>query len=453
MPTRAHRSWAKGSGSGRYRRGVGSTKWREWSLGGEWLVRAAGRGGWRTVADRSLDDSRWSTTRAPGRWWTDDGLENATAVLYRRRFELPLPSEESADRHAGDGHAGDGHVRDWLLATGLCDLGHVWLDGAYLGDMRGRHHRHTFEVTGRLAPRAGHLIAVEAAKTPHRGYEPQNALDAPVADVRIRRTGPARIERARALVIEADYDQAMLRIAATVDSAGTHRGEVTITVAPVAESTRPAPAPSAAPDGNSAPEASSVPEASVTQSAPVLARGRNQLEWLIALEQPALWWPNSMGAQPQYAVTINVAVDGETSDTDRRRVGVRTVASSRGDLLVNGEKFASGPDGLVVVEHDLVHHGVYESADDAGTLLCQQITLERNVIGGGDRSLRAVAGRAAHGAVDHIGHHPSVVAWQPLRHLSGRRALLGTGPWEDRVVHRALRDVDPTRPVWLRNGI
>ncbi len=417
-------------------------------LAGQWLVHAAGHGEWRTVADPALDDSGWRVSRSPGRWWLDDGLDEADAVLYRRRFDPPVP----------DGSDSDADGRDWLVASGLCGLGHVWLDGAYLGDVRGRHYQHAFEITGHLGSGddrgATHLIAIEAAHPPNR---PHPAPDTPVADIRIERTGPARIERARVLVIEADYDRAVLRISATVNSAATYRSDVTTTVLPCAPpQTSPAPRANPASQANPAPGATAAPATSpalgngLEQSSPVLARGRNNLEWLVSVDQPALWWPAGMGAQPRYDVNIALSVNERTSHTMRCTTGVRTVSAQRSKLLVNGEPHPTGPDGLTIIAHDLAHRGLYETADADGTLLCQQITLDASVLGGGQRSLRAVAGRAAAAATDRVGNHPSVAVWQPMQHPRGRRSIPGSGLAQGRIVRRALHDADPTRPARLR---
>ena len=182
----------------------------------------------------------------------------------------------------------------------------------------------------------------------------------------------------------------------------------------------------------------------------MLARGRNNLEWLVALEQPALWWPSGMGAQPRYEVSVALSVDERTSHTVQCTTGIRTVSAQRSELLVNGEPHPTGPDSLTIIQHDLAHRGLYETADATGTLLCQQITLDRSVLGGGQRSLRAVADRAAAAATDRVGNHPSVAVWQPLQHLGGNRSMPGSGLVHNRIVRRALHNADPTRPAWLR---
>ncbi len=194
---------------------------------GDWLVRAAGQGEWRTVAERGLDESSWQATSTPGRWWLDPGIADESAVLYRRHFELSTDLANELDSAAhGDTHW---EARWWLVASGLCELGHLWFDGTYLGDLRGRHTQHAFEVDRLLRSGHEHLAAAEAAHDSARVPQTENA------QVQIQRTRPARIQRVRALVIEASPDRAVLRVSGTVDSSGTHRAEVTTTVLPIAD--------------------------------------------------------------------------------------------------------------------------------------------------------------------------------------------------------------------------
>lgn len=417
------------------------------ALAGDWLVRAVGAGEWRTVAERGLDESGWQATSTPGRWWLDAGLADESAVLYRRRFELPqdLAAELTSPHSTADRGA-----RWWLVASGLCELGHLWLDGTYLGDLRGRHAEHAFEVDQLLRSGPEHLAAVEAAHGAVRVPQSQDA------QVRIERTGPARIERARALVIEANRDRAVLRISATVDSAGTHRAEITTTLLPAGETVTGTAVGDAAAAGHAtsttAVSAAGSPGDTATlgdglaRSEPILARGRNELEWLVALEQPSLWWPAGLGDQALYCIDIDVVIDGRSSHTVRRPTGIRTVSIRRGRVAVNGEPLRGGLDALRVVEHELGHRCDYEWANAQGELLCQQVTLDPSVFAGAERGLRALAAQAAATAADHTGHHPSVAAWQlsPL-HTAPWPALL-RGRWTHRVLGQAMAAADPTRP-------
>lgn len=63
----------------------------------------------------------------------------------------------------------------------------------------------------------------------------------------------------------------------------------------------------------------------------------------LQLESPRLWWPNNMGEQPLYDLTLNVTVDGKQSDEDAFRFGIREVEdfwneSGYRGFMVNGQK-------------------------------------------------------------------------------------------------------------------
>ena len=407
-------------------------------LAGDWLVRAAGQGEWRTVAERGLDESGWQATSTPGRWWLDPGLADESAVLYRRHFELStdlaaeLDSAAHVHTHGHTPRHTPGDVRWWLVASGLCELGHLWFDGTYLGDLRGRHTQHAFEVDQLLRRSREHLAAVEAAHGTSRVPQTENA------QVRIQRTGPARIQRVRALVIETSPDRAVLRISGTVDSSGTHRAEVTTTVLPIAD-------PNAGWSKDPARQVAVMGDG-LSVSEPVLARGRNDLEWLIAIEQPSLWWPAGMGDQAQYCIDIDVAVDGRSSHAVRLLTGIRTVTMRGGELFVNGESCGGRPDDVAATKRDLAQRSVYDEADAAGTLLCQQVTLDPSVFAGAQRGLRALAAQAASAAADHAGHHPSVATWQPVHPPGNRRRTPRLSSWADRTARTAMQVADPTRP-------
>ncbi|WP_419944170.1 hypothetical protein [Candidatus Poriferisodalis sp.] len=409
---------------------MGTANQNCWVLAGDWLVRAAGHGEWRTAADRGLDESGWQATPTVRRWWMDADLAGESAVLYRRHFELP--PELAAELGGADSTARH-DARWWFVASGLCDLGHLWLDEAYLGDLRGRHFEHAFEVSHLLRSSSDHLAAVEAS----RGAA--HAASGAGSHLRISKSGPARIARSRALVIEASYDRAVLRVSATVDSSGTHRAEVTTTVLPIDD-----------PDAGWS-EDPTRPLArlgdGLAVSEPVLARGQNDLVWLVALEGPALWWPAGMGDQEQYCINIDVSIDGRSSHAVRLRTGVRTAVLRSGELYVNGESCGGRPGEVAAAQHDLADRGTYDDADAAGTMLCQQIALDPNVYAGAERGLRALAARAAASAADHAGHHPSVVSWQPLPPPGRRQWPRAFSPWAYRSMASAMRAADPTRPV------
>ncbi len=237
---------------------------REISLSGTWKVRAAEEATRRRVGDIDLADNDWADIEVPGLWRSRDVLADTDAVLYRRHFEL---GELAEDR------------RRWLAIDGLCYQGDVWFDGAYLGDTEGYFVEHNFEITQATRLSSQHLLAIEAnCETPSDRTEKRNitgvlqhsdSLDQNLnpgglwRDVRIEETGPIKIDDLRILVLEADEDRAIIRLGGVLDSAITTNVEVLTHIVRNDDSIEH------------------------TQDI-VLARGRNEIEWHVAVEKPDL---------------------------------------------------------------------------------------------------------------------------------------------------------------------
>ncbi len=68
----------------------------------------------------------------------------------------------------------------------------------------------------------------------------------------------------------------------------------------------------------------------------------------IAIENPALWWPNSFGGQPLYTVTVDLKdTDGKALDRWQKRVGLRTLTMRR-EKDEWGESFCHEVNGVRV---------------------------------------------------------------------------------------------------------
>jgi hypothetical protein len=342
---------------------------------GTWRMAVADEALRRVFAQPDADDTGWDEVAVPGDWPADEG-----ARLYRHHFTSAPPE----------------HGRAWLVFDGICQQGDVWLDGAYLGDTDGAFARHTFEVTEALRTGTEHLVAVDVQGDAERGGIWR--------DVRIEHTGPVRARSLRVLCREASEERAVVVLRAELDSDIARVVDVRTSVAGVRD---------------------------VSQH-PVAA-GSNFVEWSVTVPQPDRWWPHALGGQPLHDAVVEVVVEGSTSHTLRRRVGLRSVAMRNGVLTVNGERlFVKGICGLNVglardAGFDLVRLAgiaaahVYEDADRLGVLLWQDFE---------PPGTRKQAGRQANAAVDLLGHHPSLVIWSPSR-----------------SVKRAIDKADSTRPV------
>ncbi len=450
---------------------------REISLSGTWKVLAADEATRRRVGDIGLDDNDWIDMEVPGLWRSHDVLANTDAVLYRRHFEL--------------GELAEGNRR-WLAIDGLCYQGDVWFDGAYLGDTEGYFVEHNFEITQATTVASHHLLAIEAnCETPADRTEKRNitgvlqhsdSLDQNLnpgglwRDVWIEETGPVKVDDLRILVLEADEDRAIIRLGGVLDSAITTNVEVLTTIG----------------------RDDSVEH---TQDL-VLARGRNEIEWHVAVEKPDLWWPSALGGQPLYDVQVTVKLDGVCSDSETRRTGFRSFELKNWIASVNGERiFLKGTNfgpcnsdlslisqddyrrdlvlaknaglDLVRVHGHVAHPHLYEEADKLGMLIFQDFPLQW----GHSRSIRAQAVRQATALVHQFGHHPSIVLWnghnEPFSHdhPPGQHSDVGSNAtygsltslnhqlpsWNrsilDRSVKRSFEKADPTRPAIAHSGV
>ncbi len=463
-------------------------------LGGTWRIAAATEGRRRTFHEFDHDDSRWTTMPVPGYWsqaapddeGTDFALEES--VLYRHRFEGPPEAMAAGVEDAGDGAddpAGGSSRRWWLRIEGLAQQGDVWLDGSYLGHTDGYFVPHELEVTGQLAARSEHLLAIEA--TCRRFGDPDNrtlltgALQDPelcgVDDlivggvwrpVRLRSTGRIAIRHARAVCAEVDAGENRdrpqarleLRVVLDVPSGG-----------PVDLRTRVA--------------------GSEHVHSHHAADGENRVEWAVDIDDPPLWWPHALGDQHLCDLVMEALTGTEVQDRRRFRIGFRSVAMRRWVLHVNGERlFVKGANLLPTrpllgaataseVANDIraarnagldlvrpVAHiarpELYDAADELGVLVWQDLPV-RGLM---SRSVADEARRQAREAVDLLGHRPSVAVWcahdQPYSRARrpGRTPAVvrRQGPsWNrdvlDRRLGRVLDRCDGSRPVVSHTGV
>lgn len=440
-------------------------------LSGTWRAAVADEELRRSFAERDASDDGWEDAPVPAHWRHIPAFASSDGpLLYRRRFEAPAPGPGS---------------RAWLVLDGLFYQGDVWLDGAYLGDTEGYFMRHTFEITEPLTSAAEHLLAVEVtcARADDRaakrnitgifqhpdGEDPGWNPGGIWRPVRIERTGPVRARSLRVLCREATADRAIVALRAELDSDAARTvhvrtdigGHVEVGEHPVAE-------------------------------------GSNFVEWTVTVPNPALWWPHALGDQPLSDVTVDVQVDGMTSHTLERRIGLRSLSWKDWHLSVNGERLFlkganQGPTRLALADatpaelrHDvelardagldllrvqghISRHPLYEAADELGVLLWQDFPLRL----GYSRGIRKQAARQAAAAVDLLGHHPSIAIWCghdtpvaldiPEGRAPGSRSAVRWAvrqelpTWNktvlDRTVKRAIEKADGTRPVIAHSGV
>jgi beta-mannosidase len=452
----------------------------------------------RAYPDLDYRDDAWEMVAVPGHWASYPAFSGtAGPVLYRRRFETPPPP-------------GPGPGRTWLVLDGVFSAGDVWLDGAYLGDTEGYFVPHAFDVTGPLAARHEHVLAVEVAcradgdEAGARGTGARRSLlgaFAPGAGrpnpgglwrpVHLEQTGPVRIAHLRVRVTDVTDGAATVAVRAVLDSAEATSVLLRTTVGPA----------------GAADEDEDEVEVDDRRRWP-LARGENRVEWNVVVPRPRRWWPRSLGDQPLYDLRLGVLVPGDgradrtLSDERSCRLGLRTVAADDWTFTVNGERLflkgaAQGPTRHLLAEAgagDLARDvrlaldagldflrlrahvsrpELYDAADAAGLLLWQDMPVQ----GRQHRAVRRQARRQARELVDLLAHRPSVLVWcahdepEPLAAARPRADRWGTRgrlaartlaahavpSWNravlDRSVRAELTASDGTRPVVAHAGV
>ncbi len=179
--------------------------------------------------------------------------------------------------------------------------------------------------------------------------------------------------------------------------------------------------------------------------------GRNPIEDSFEIPDAQLWWPNGMGAQPLYAVTVTVR-DAAGAVCDRREfaIGLRTVAIDRSPLAegsrfcirVNGQAVFChgvniGPHDAIlariseakyqalVAEAQAAHVNMiringcsiyeapafYDACDRAGILVWQDFMLTVANYPANDRDFYAQMRAEAEQIVPLLRHHPSIALW------------------------------------------
>lgn len=440
-------------------------------LSGVWLAAEADDDIRRSGIGLDTDDTSWDRIAVPGHWHHHPKFASSDGpIMYRRSYSEPPP---------GTGR------RRWLTLDGVFYQADVWLDGAYLGDPEGYFFPHTFDITTLSRLGDDHVVAIEVTCSPQQGatgrrnitgaFQPPPGMGPTInpgglwRPVNIHDTGHVRIDRLRVLCRDADDRRAHLRVAARLDS----DVEVSATLI------------------------TSIDGAVHDEVTMGLAAGQNEIEWNVDITDPALWWPHALGGQHLVDVTVDVVVDGESSDRRQRRTGLRQITWDDWQCTVNGERlflkganlmpvaalpgdaasaFVSGDltaavdlglDALRVHGH-IADREVYALADELGLLLLQDFPLQ----GGHARSVRTQAVAQARAAVDALGHHPSIALWTAHDDPAGSDGAVPPSRWAararsvathqlpswnrsvlDRWVKRAFEKADPTRQVVAHSGV
>lgn len=306
------------------------------SLNGEWQFKDFYGEDWRW-RDAHLPVSRdtrfWRSGRVPGSvhddLWRAGEIPNpyfernslllewipARTWLYRRSFRVPESMRVQ---------------RVQLRFEGVDFAAQFWLNGVLLGEHVGMYTPAVFDVADHLNVDGDNLLAVVIDPAPPE--QPQVSRSGRVRthksrmtywwdfcprmphvgiwdDVTLVASGPVRIDNVFVRpALNADFSRADLPVAVTLDS--TDAGPVRLDVA----ITR---------DGQV------VAQQSLRQDVPA---GMSTLDVALALDNPALWWPNGYGDQPLYDADVTVSTGDGVSHQKRVTFGVRSVEWVANDM-------------------------------------------------------------------------------------------------------------------------
>jgi len=225
----------------------------------------------------------------------------------------------------------------------------------------------------------------------------------------------------------------------------------------------------------------------------------NELNSVLAIPQPRLWWPNGWGEHPLYEVTARLTSGGREVHRQSHRVGLRTVRivrekDHRGEsfaIEVNGKTlFAKGanwipadalPDRLTEVHYRRLLEAcirqnmnmiriwggglyeadvLYEFADENGLLIWHDFMFAVGPYIANPMHLENVRAEIT-SVVKRLRHHASIALWcgnnEQEHNMAGGQNWMKkyeTATWEEydkifnETIPQTARQLDPDRPYW-----
>lgn len=305
------------------------------NLGGAWRMREADSQTWHSAhVPGSVYADLMADGTMPDPFWRENELDAFECMkkdyVYQRTFTV----SEAQLAHA--------HVE--LVCEGLDTLAHVSLNGREIAFADNMHITWVWDVKEQL--HAGENTLEIRFDSPIL-YCAKKAEEAPGWESSDATPGFRHLRKAHCMfgwdwgprlpdagiwrpIFLRTWDTARLENALMLQA--HHDGVADVTIRPEIAGESAWSAEITAPDG----EVLTLPETTAT-------------EQVIAIQNPQLWWPNGLGKQPLYRVTVRLA----TGDTRVWRIGLRTMTVSRekdewGEEfchVVNGVKvFAMGAD-------------------------------------------------------------------------------------------------------------
>lgn len=299
------------------------------NLGGAWRMREA-------------DSQTWHSAHVPGSVYADLMADGTMPDPFWRENELDAFERMKKDyvyqRAFTVTEAQLAHAHVELVCEGLDTLAHVSLNGHEIAFTNNMHITWVWDVKEQL--HAGENTLEIRFDSPIL-YCAKKAEEAPGWESSDATPGFRHLRKAHCMfgwdwgprlpdagiwrpILLRTWDTARLENALMLQA--HHDGVVDVTIRPEIAGESAWSAEITAPDG----EVLTLPE---TMAA----------EQVIAIQNPQLWWPNGLGKQPLYRVTVRLA----TGDTRVWRIGLRTMTVSR-EKDEWGEEFCHVVNGMKV---------------------------------------------------------------------------------------------------------
>lgn len=299
------------------------------NLGGAWRMREA-------------DSETWHSAHVPGSVYADLMADGTMPDPFWRENELDAFERMKKDyvyqRAFTVSEAQLAHTHVELVCEGLDTLAHVSLNGREIAFADNMHITWVWDVKEQL--HAGENTLEIRFDSPIL-YCAKKAEEAPGWESSDATPGFRHLRKAHCMfgwdwgprlpdagiwrpIFLRTWDTARLENALMLQA--HHDGVVDVTIRPEIAGESAWSAEITAPDG----EVLTLPE---TMAA----------EQVIAIQNPQLWWPNGLGKQPLYRVTVRLA----TGDTRMWRIGLRTMTVSR-EKDEWGEEFCHVVNGMKV---------------------------------------------------------------------------------------------------------
>ena len=299
------------------------------NLGGAWRMREA-------------DSETWHSAHVPGSVYADLTADGTMPDPFWRENELDAFERMKKDyvyqRAFTVTEAQLAHAHVELVCEGLDTLAHVSLNGREIAFADNMHITWVWDVKEQL--HAGENTLEIRFDSPIL-YCAKKAEEAPGWESSDATPGFRHLRKAHCMfgwdwgprlpdagiwrpIFLRTWDTARLENALMLQA--HHDGVVDVTIRPEIAGESAWSAEITAPDG----EVLTLPETTAA-------------EQVIAIQNPQLWWPNGLGKQPLYRVTVRLA----TGDTRMWRIGLRTMTVSR-EKDEWGEEFCHVVNGMKV---------------------------------------------------------------------------------------------------------